>query len=179
MDLDSVIVDSLDPYFEYGNPEDVITARNWVKPWLKMSQTSVYRFKIGSHSYMLEALQKDPQLMVKFQFEQNYVSSCIDGGVTFWPSAWTKHFGLHCMGPWPMRYMRTPKQPKGARIITFPGNPKPADVIHGRWNERMPIRTPLEHCNWVWGLRRTKPKWRKYFSRYVQATPWVASHWRE
>ena len=70
LDLDSVIVDALDPYFEFGEEDDVITARNWVKPLARMAQTSVFRFKIGSHSYMLENLQRDPQLMVKYQFEQ-------------------------------------------------------------------------------------------------------------
>ena len=45
--LDSVVVDSLDPYFEYGDPEEVITARNWVKPWLRMAQTSVFVLKSG------------------------------------------------------------------------------------------------------------------------------------
>lgn len=92
LDLDSVIVDSINPYFEYGDADDVITARNWVKPWLKMAQTSVFRFKIGAHAYMLDQLREDPQLMVKYRFEQNYVSSCIQGGVKFWPGAWTQAF---------------------------------------------------------------------------------------
>ena len=34
LDLDSVIVDNIDGYFEYGGDEDVITARNWIKPWV-------------------------------------------------------------------------------------------------------------------------------------------------
>ena len=32
LDLDSVIVDRIDPYFEFGEENSVITARNWVKP---------------------------------------------------------------------------------------------------------------------------------------------------
>ena len=179
LDLDSIIVDSLDPYFEYGDENDVITARNWVKPLQRMSQTSVFRFKIGAHSYMLENLRKDPQLMVKYQFEQNYVSSCIEGGVKFWPAAWTKHFRLHSMRSWPVRYLSAPKKPKGARIITFPGSPKPPAAALGRWNLNGESRRPYEHVRWVFSRRGKDENWTKQFKRYVQPAEWVADSWRE
>ncbi|NBB80846.1 MAG: glycosyl transferase [Verrucomicrobia bacterium] len=179
LDLDSVILDSLDPYFEYGNDDDVITAKNWTKPWKRMAQTSVFRFKIGQHSYMLEQLRADPQLMVKYRFEQNYVSSNITGGVRFWPGPWTKHFGLHCMGCWPMRYVRMPRKPKGARIVTFPGSPKPPDSIRGAWHKESDARKPIEHLRWINEQRKAGKKWRKQLSRYVRPTPWVAEAWRE
>lgn len=177
LDLDSVIVDSLDPYFEFGEEDDVITARNWVKPLARMAQTSVFRFKIGSHSYMLENLQQDPQLMVKYQFEQNYVSTCLKGGVKFWPHSWTKHFRRHSMGPWPLRYFRAPKQPKGARIVTFPGSPKPPDAAIGKWKGGAVSRTPWEHfkaCLLHKG-ECSQNRWK----RYLLPTEWVAKHWRE
>ena len=179
LDLDSVIVNSIDPYFEYGEENDVITAKNWTKPWKRMSQTSVFRFKIGAHSYMLKQLRENPQLMVKYRFEQNYVSSCIRGGVKFWPKKWTRHFGLHCMGSWPLRYIRAPKKPKGARIITFPGSPNPSDAMRGVWNAKLEHRTPLEQLKWVNEQRKAGRKWRKYLSRYVQPTPWIAEAWHE
>lgn len=177
LDLDSVIVDSINPYFEYGDADDVITARNWVKPWLKMSQTSVFRFKIGAHAYMLDQLREDPQLMVKYRFEQNYVSSCIRGGVKFWPAAWTKHFGIHCMGPWPLRYLRAPKQPRGTRIITFPGKPKPSMAGAGKWSEKDPARTPLEHLAFCLKKDGTSRK-RKAYKRFLMPSPWVVEHWK-
>lgn len=178
IDLDSIIVDRIDPYFEYGDPDDVITARNWVKPWLRMAQTSVFRFKIGAHSYLLDNLRQNPELAVEYRFEQNYVSSCVQGGVKFWPEKWTRHFGIHCMGPWPLRYLRPPKLPKGARIITFPGRPKAPDAIAGQWSPKSPIFSPTEHLRWVYSQRATEKKWLKYLSRYVQATPWLAAIWR-
>ncbi len=177
LDLDSVIVGSLDPYFEYGEPDDVITARNWVKPWRKMAQTSVFRFKIGAHSYMLENLRRDPQLMVKYQFEQNYVSSCLKTGVKFWPRAWTKHFSKHCMGPWPLRYLRCPKQPSGAKIITFPGSPKPPDAALGRWNEKSLPKSPIENLRWA--LLHPSSRGRRFrnLRRYAKPSAWVQAHW--
>ena len=179
LDLDSVILNSLDPYFEFGSDDDVVTARNWTKPWQRMSQTSVFRFRIGTHAYMLEQLQADPQLMVKYRFEQNYVSSCIRGGVKFWPGQWTRHFGLHAMGIWPVRYLRPPRKPRGARIVTFPGSPKPADAIQGVWNHKSQARSPRQQLQWINQQRKAGKKWRKQLSRYVQPTPWVAEYWHE
>jgi len=178
LDLDSVIVDSIDPYFEIGEPDDVYTARNWVKPWLRMSQTSVFRFKIGAHPYMLEELRKDPMLMVKYRYEQNYVSSCLKGGVKFWPSKWTKHFGIHSQGPWPLRFFRTPVIPRGARIITFPGNPKPPDAIEGKYDPDHETRTPWEHVHKCLTEKDLNPRI-NVLRHYFKPTPWIAEYWRE
>jgi len=177
LDLDSVIVGSLDPYFEYGEADEVITARNWVKPWLRMSQTSVFRFKIGAHAYMLENLREDPMLMVKYRYEQNYVSSCIRGGVRFWPHRWTKHFGIHCMGPWPLRYLRPPKQPRGARVITFPGKPKPPEAARGVIASGAPELSASEHLRRSLSLRGAGRKF-KSAKRFLMPCDWVAQHWR-
>ncbi|HEY9247997.1 MAG TPA: hypothetical protein VIO38_02650 [Rariglobus sp.] len=180
VDLDSVIVANIDDYFTYGEPNDVITARNWVRIFKKTGQTSVFRFQIGGHPYMLSNLQADPaNVSRKYQFEQNYVTAGIRGGIKLWPEPWTKHFRLHCMGLWPMRYLRPPVLPEGVKIVTFPGHPKPIDAIHGRWSEKVPPRRPLEHLKWMWANRRTEKKWRKHLSRYLMPTDWVKQHWRE
>lgn len=176
IDLDSVVVDSLDPYFSFGDPNGVYVARNWVKPHLKAAQTSVFRFKIGAHAYMLENLQADTEALTrKHQFEQNYVTEGIRGGVQFWPFEWTKHFRMHCMGPWPMRYLRSPKLPRGARIVTFPGSPKPQDAAIGRWSQWQTPRSRLAHLRLMFteGASPTK-----HIKRYVLPTPWVKEHWR-
>lgn len=180
IDLDSVIIDNIDGYFTYGDPQDVITARNWVKPLSRSGQTSVFRFPIGGHSYMLENLHKDPAgVSRKHRFEQNYVTHGIRGGVKFWPSAWTKHFGVHSMGPWPMRLVRVPVMPGGAKIVTFPGHPKPPHAIEGRWRDSHPVRTRKEHFAWVWNAIRTgDKKWHRHLGSYILPTPWVAEHWR-
>jgi hypothetical protein len=180
IDLDSVIVGNIDSYFEYGNPNDVITARNWLKWFRKSGQTSVFRFPIGGHSYMLENLRADPATVSrKYQYEQNYVTHNIRGGIKFWPESWTRHFRIHCMGLWPLRYLRPPILPAGAKIITFPGLPGPADAMLGQWTEKSEIRSPREHIRWIWSQFRSGKKWRNHLSRYVQKTDWIAEHWRE
>lgn len=180
VDLDSVIVGNIDCYFEYGDPADVVTARNWLNRRRKSAQTSVFRFPIGGHPYMLEILRAAPaEVSRKYQYEQNYVTHNIRGGVKFWPEGWTRHFRLHCMGAWPLRYLRPPVLPPNAKIVTFPGLPGPADAELGRWSEKSAIRTPREHLRWVWQQFRAGVKWRRHLSRYVQPTPWIGENWRE
>ena len=99
VDLDSVIVGSIDPLFDYGDERDVILARNWLKPHKKLGQTTLFRYYIGSHPYMLENFQKAPQETAdKYRFEQHYVTRNIEGGVKFWPAEWVRHYRVHCLG---------------------------------------------------------------------------------
>ncbi|MGD7653330.1 MAG: glycosyl transferase [Verrucomicrobiales bacterium] len=180
VDLDSVIVDNIDCYFTHGDPHQVYTARNWVRHFGKHGQTSVFRFPIGENSYMLEDLQNNPaEISRKYRFEQNYVTDHVKGGVKFWPEPWTKHFGIHSQGIWPLRYLRPPVLPKGARIITFPGHPKPPDAIVGRWSHVRKHKPQLEHLKWVFAQRKTDRRWRRFISRYIMPTKWVEDHWRE
>jgi hypothetical protein len=180
LDLDSVIVGNIDDYFTYGDPNDVITTRNWVRVFQKTGQTSVFRFQIGGHPYMLENLQADSaNLSRKFQFEQNYITAGIRGGIKLWPEPWTKHFRLHCMGMWPIRYLRPPKLPKDVKIVTFPGHPKPIDAIYGRWSDKSPTRKPFSHLGWVFGELYKGRKWRNHLSSYLMPTEWVKQNWRE
>lgn len=179
LDLDSVIVDNIDGYFEYGHPDDVITARNWVRWTGRHAQTSVFRFRIGSHPYMLDDLRADPVgISRRYRMEQNYVTAHIRGGVKFWPEPWTKHYGIHCLGPWPIRCWRDPVLPKGAKIITFPGRPKPPNAIVGRWSDNVPVGTVTEHWRWVWRNRHHLKNLRKQIAHYIRPCPWLAEHWR-
>lgn len=180
IDLDSVIVSNIDDYFEYGDPEKVYVARNWVRLRGKHGQTSVFRFPIGKNSYMLEDLQADPAAISrKYRFEQNYVTAKVRGGVNLWPEGWTKHFSRHSMGIWPLRYLRPPVLPAGAKIVTFPGRPKPPDAIVGRWSRNQPPRLRREHLKWVYGRRHTDPKWRRRVVKFLLPSDWVKDHWRE
>jgi hypothetical protein len=180
IDLDSVIVSNIDDYFTYGDASAVYVARNWVRFIGKHGQTSVFRFPIGKNSYMLENLRANSvEISRKYRFEQNYVTAGVKGGIQFWPYPWTKHFGLHCMGIWPLRWLRAPVLPKGAKIITFPGHPKPPDGVLGQWSEATPHIPRLEYLKWVWSQRKISPKWRHYMHRYLYPSPWVKEFWRE
>lgn len=180
IDLDSVVVGNIDDYFTHGDPDKVYVARNWVRPFGKHGQTSVFRFPIGGNPYMLEDLQADPATISRhYQFEQNYVTAHVKGGVNLWPESWTKHFSMHCMGIWPLRYLRPPVKPPGVKIVTFPGHPKPPDGALGQWSENAPHRDRWDHVKWVFSLRHKDRKWRRHLRRYLLPSPWVAEAWRE
>jgi len=180
VDLDSVIVGSLDGYYEHGDPSGVYVARNWVRPLRRSAQTSVFRFEIGAHAYMLERLRADPAgVSRKHQMEQNYVTSGIEGGVRYWPEAWTRHFRLHCMGPWPVRYLRAPRLPKGAKVVTFPGRPKPEDALVGRWGPGTEFRPPGAQVRYALEQRKAGKGFLKHVKRYVKPTAWIGEHYYE
>jgi hypothetical protein len=181
IDLDSVIVDSIDPYFAYGKPDDVILARNWARPLQRLGQTSVFRFKVGAQANVLEGFRADPQgIADQYGFEQHYVTAAVKGGIKFWPEDWTRHFRLHCLPNFPLRYFMTARLPRGARIVTFPGGPNPDDVIDGRWNKNAPPhRSPWQHMLATFSDQRVDPSRWRHFRRYVLPVDWIAHHWRE
>lgn len=178
IDLDSVIVDNIDCYFEHGDAGKVYTARNWVRLFGRHAQTSVFRFPIGGNAYMLEDLRADSEVISrKYKFEQNYVTEHLKGGVEFWPEKWTRHF-RQCMGIWPKRYIRAPRLPPGAKIVTFPGSPKPPDAAEGRWTKHKSHVSQGAHFRWVLSRVGKEKRVRRHLSRYLFPTPWVAENWR-
>jgi hypothetical protein len=181
IDLDSVIVGSLDGYFEFGDADDVIVARNWARPLERLGQTSVFRFRIGANAHLLADFRADPQAIAdKYRFEQHYVTAAVTGGVKFWPEAWTRHFRLHCLPPFPLRYFKVARLPPDARIVTFPGGPNPDDVQVGRWHKGVPAhRSRWAHLSATFGGPRVDPKLWRHLTRYVLPVPWIAEHWRE
>ena len=178
IDLDVIITDNIDPFFSFGKPEDVILARNWVKPLERLGQTSIFRFEIGRHAYMLENFQKDPEgIADKYQFEQRYVTNCVKGGIKFWPRKWVRHFRMDCLGPWPLRYIRAPRLPKGTRVVIFPGKPDPADAVMGRWSEDIEPLSRIEHLKAAFKGEH-KSRYR-FIKRFFLPAPWIKEHWRE
>jgi hypothetical protein len=181
VDLDSVIVGSLDDYFSYGDPDDVILARNWAKPLQRLGQTSVFRFPVGRYPHILANFRADPQGVAdRHRFEQHYITSSVPGGIKLWPEGWTRHFRLHCLPPFPLRYFMPARLPRSARIVTFPGGPNPGDVAVGRWTPDAPEHpSAMDHLR---GALRPglslKQRWR-HVTRYVKPVPWITEHWRE
>ena len=181
IDLDSVIVGSLDDYFLIGAPDDVYVARNWARPLEKLGQTSVFRFPVGGNAQVLEGFRADAQGVAdRYQFEQHYVTAAVRGGVKFWPDAWTKHFRLHCLPPFPLRYFLPARLPDGTRIVTFPGGPNPDDVMVGRWNKRVPsFRSRWQHLVATFIGPRVDDSPLRHLQRYVLPVPWIEAMWRE
>ena len=151
IDLDVVIVDSLDAFFE--PPGEFVVIKEWDKRD-GTGNTSVYRYTIGAHADALEylAANKDKALS-EVRNEQEFITGYLgrQGKVSYWPDAWCRSFKRHCVRPVPLCWILQPRMPEGAKVIAFHGKPNPPDAIAG-----------------------VSGKW----YRKVHPTAWVAEHWR-
>ncbi len=151
LDLDIVIVDSLDPFFDH--PGEFVVIREWDKTD-GTGNTSVYRFEIGAHTDALAHLARDPQAaMAKVRNEQEYITGFLmrQNKLSYWPDEWCRSFKRHCVARGLKGWFSAPQLPARAKIVAFHGIPNPPDAIHGR-----------------------SGKW----YRRVLPTAWVAENWR-
>ncbi|WP_415252081.1 hypothetical protein [Thermomonas sp.] len=150
IDLDVVIVDSLDRFFE--PPGEFLVIREWDKRD-GTGNTSVYRFEAGAHADLLDILRRDQQrILGEVRNEQEYVTGTLgaQGKLGYWPAEWVRSFKRHCI-PAPLGWFGTPRIPPGAAVIAFHGHPHPDEALAGR-----------------------SGKW----FRKVRPTLWIAEHWR-
>lgn len=151
LDLDIVIVDSLDPFFE--QPGEFVVIKEWDKKD-GTGNTSCYVYTIGAHTDALDHLKKDyPASIGTVRNEQEFITQYLahQGKLSYWPDAWCRSFKRHCLQRGLMGWFKPPTIPEGARIIAFHGKPNPPDAIAG-----------------------VSGKW----YRRVMPTQWVADHWR-
>lgn len=151
LDLDIVIVGSLDPFFD--QPGEFVVIKEWDKTD-GTGNTSCYLYTIGAHTDALAHLKNGyPQSIADVRNEQEYITGYLgrQGKVSFWPEGWCVSFKRHCLQRGLMGWFKPPAIPPGARIIAFHGKPNPPDAIAG-----------------------VSGKW----YRRVLPTPWVAEHWR-
>ncbi|WP_424973194.1 glycosyl transferase [Dinoroseobacter sp. S76] len=174
LDLDSAIIGSLDPFFEFGDPEDVVLARNPAKPLHKLGQTSIYRMPVGALAPLQAMFAADPQAVAdKYRFEQHFVTKNAPGGVKFWPRGLVAHFRIHCIPRFPLNFFLPPKPPKDARVVIFAGALNPPDAIAGRYVERLPHLPPLAHLKRALGQKKKL----KAMRQFLYPAPWVAEAW--
>lgn len=179
MDLDLVIVGALDPFFEYGDPEDVILARNPTVPLERLGQTSIFRFPVGKLKPLQDALKDDPVgLPKRYRFEQRFVTRAAPGGVRFWPRPWVRHFRIHCHRTPPLNYFLEPKLPRDARVVIFPGRLTPAHAIQGYWGRGYEPGPPWPHIRRAFA-REFRHGPLRYLRHYIRPARWVRDAWSE
>ena len=174
IDLDVVIMDSLDPFFEFGSPDDVIVARNAAKPFHKLGQTSIYRMPVGALAPLQDIFAADPQAIAdKYRFEQHFVTKNAPNGVEFWPKGWVTHYRIECIPRFPLNYFLEPKAPSGTRVVIFAGGLNPTDAIKGQYNPANPHLPPVSH------IRRALGQDKKFkgIRQFVKPSSWVKEIW--
>ena len=147
LDLDLVIVAELDAFFEHPGrfliirDDDLFRA----KPLRKLNpardrflhsvgNSSVFRFEIGAHEYILDAYLADPKgAAERYEISQQFQSAQLaaHGHLDYWPSDWCVSFKNACVPRGLKSWRADPVVPPGARIVVFAGTPKMSDVLAG------------------------------------------------
>ncbi len=156
LDIDLVVVDDLSPFFDH--PGDFLIIRDddlfRTKPLRKLNpdrdrflhsvgNSSVFRFEIGQHGYILDAYLADPAAATaNYEISQQFQSAQLaaQGHLNYWPRGWCVSFKNDCVPRNLLSYLKDPALPKGAKIVLFAGEPKMADVFAGtgnRWYRRI------------------------------------------
>jgi hypothetical protein len=153
LDLDVVIVDSIDDFFTY--PGDFLIAHDQHRPKRLEGNSSVFRFEIGAYPDILKYFEENfEQVRSEVRHEQAYLSREMHkkGNMEFWPEHWVPSFKYHCAPSWIRSWFEAPSIPKGAKIILFHGLPNPPEAIKG-----------------------ISGKW----YRHIQPSPWIETYWKE
>mgnify|MGYP002395498880 FL=1 len=152
LDLDVVIVDTIDCFFEDDNEFMII--KDYNKQWRITGNSSVYRFEIGKHGYVYDYFVENFDTIRKdHRNEQEYLSWAIHekGLLNYWPAEWCPSYKYDCVSRIPFAFWKKPQIPEGAKIIIFHGEINPHKAIKGG-----------------------RGKW----YRYVRPAKWVADYWQ-
>lgn len=164
LDLDVVIVGSLDRFFDFSEKFAVRHEFDKRKENDDFGNTSMYVFNPGSYPEIYENYFKNQEEIHKKYgtAEQEYVTRTLfaEGKLDFLPNQWVLSFKEHCLPALPMRWWKTPQLPKGASILSFHGRPLPEDAIKGIW--------PLDG----------KPFWKSIY-KCLQPCAWIEDFWKE
>jgi len=142
IDLDTVILSSLDPFFDVPGPLVAINNAPWSNGALPpRTMSSVFAFDIGTLGHVVERLQDDRDAIVaKHKIEQEYLHHAVEG-IQYWPQEWLVSFKYHLRQPLLVDRFLPPKSPPpDAKLVIFHGRPRPIDLVRppkGNW-ERFP-----------------------------------------
>lgn len=157
LDLDVIVTGSIDGFFDYHPEASFCVIENWTQLGSGIGNTSVFRFRVGSHPEVYDTLAADPAgTFARFRNEQILASRIIPN-VVFWPEEWCVSFKHSLMPRWPMNFVKTAPLPEKARVICFTGYPNPDHARDGVWPTRA---------------------WYKKLYKHVRPTGWITEHWR-
>ena len=148
LDLDIVIRQSLDPFFELDRDFRII--KDWDFPDDIIGNSSVFRFEIGKYPEILDHFYKLGKAVRKhFQNEQAFLSyEMMERNVLqYWPEAWVPSFKRCCLQKFPTNWFKEPVDPQEAKIVIFHGKPTPDQARKGYFGK----------CGF----------------RYIKATKWI------
>jgi hypothetical protein len=156
LDLDLVVIDDLAPFFTEPGAFRIIRDDDLFRPkplrrlrpardrfLHAVGNSSVFRFEIGQHTYILDAYLADPAAATaNYEISQQFQSAQLaaHGHLAYWPHGWCVSFKNDCVPRGLRSYLADPAPPAGARIVVFAGSPKMSEVLAGgghRWYRRI------------------------------------------
>lgn len=156
LDLDLVIVDTIDPFFELPGRFLIIRDDDLFrrKPLRRLNpardrflhsvgNSSVFRFEIGAQRYILDAYVADPKgAAARYEISQQFQSAQLaaHGDLAYWPRGWCVSFKNDCVPRGLASFRRDPQVPPGAKMVVFAGSPKMSEVLAGgghKWYRRI------------------------------------------
>jgi hypothetical protein len=152
-----VITGGLDDFFDF-KPGLYCVSRNWTDPpFVKVGNTSIFRFPVGGHPYLYDRIVNDPEgVMARYRTEQAFISAEITQ-MEFWPKPWCLSFKHSLLPRWPLNLFQAPSLPRKTRVVAFTGKPDPDEAMIGLWPQK---------------------RWHHRLYRHVEPTPWIAENWR-
>jgi hypothetical protein len=156
LDLDTVIVGSLDAFFDFAPDCTFCAIENWTQMGSGIANTSAFRFRVGTHTAIYDTVRRDPEAVLAAHGNEQIFVSAMIAERRFWPKAWCLSFKHDLLPPWPLNFFRVAPLPGDARIVCFTGKPDPDEARDGRWD------APIH----------------KKIYKHVRPTPWIAENWR-
>lgn len=138
LDLDLVILGSLDDFFDY-EPDRICIIHNWIefhktifRPRPDIGNSSVFRFNAGASQFVLDSFNRETlHALHDFPTEQAYLTKAMGDQRAWWPEEWVRSFKRNCLPPFPLNLLQTPRVPRGTRIVAFHGRPDPDEALVG------------------------------------------------
>ncbi len=170
-DLDSLIVDNLDEFFEYPQDDKFYIINDWHTKGDTVGQASCYSWVVGTLGYVKADFEANPKKYVEqfYTASQEYLSHKVIeryGTLNFWPDNWFKSFRFHCLPKWYLRYFKEAKIPQvdGLKMIAFHGNPGLQEAIDGVWSSN-----PKD---------KKYPRGYKKIYKHTLPVTWIEKYWK-
>lgn len=140
LDLDLIIMDELDSFFDY-EPGRFCIIHNWVnrrksalglRP--KVGNSSIFRFDAGPDSdsiyqtFLAEMDRAEDRTI--FNTEQAFMTYAMKNPV-WWPESWVRSYKWNCRPVFPLNLIKAPTAPKDCKVLVFHGKPDPEEAIVG------------------------------------------------
>ena len=168
-DLDVLIIDDLDPLFQFPEDDQLYIINDWNTRGNHVGQASCYSFTVGALGYVKTHFEKNSSTVInKFgTASQEYLSEMIlekYKKLNFWPDHWFRSFRYHCL-PWAfLRHFQVPKKPPtGVKALVFHGHPDIRDALEGRWSPP--------------GIKKAARGWKRLY-KACRPTTWIEDYWK-